>query len=161
MLIRDTRDRFPELKVLGLHGESLGGATTVAVLKYAPKVDFAVSDCAFSEIKPILTAGLRSMHLPEGLIGLSGFCAKLLYHCSYDEMRPIDSLARTTLPILFIHGADDDFIPPSHASAMHAAAEDHSELHLAEGAGHAASVLTVPEEYRRWLRGFLRDCDLL
>ena len=94
-------------------------------------------------------------------MGLANLCTKLLYGCSYDEMRPIDSLAKTSVPILFIHGADDDFIPPSHAEAMYAAAKEHSELHLAQGAGHAQSVLTVPEEYRRWLRGFLRDYELL
>ena len=161
LLIRDTRDRFPDLKVLGLHGESLGAATSVAVLRYSPKVDFVVSDCAFSEVKSILTAGLKSMHLPEKCILLSGFCTRLLYGVSYDEMRPIDRLKKATQPILFIHGAADELIPPSHAEDMHAAVEDHSELHLVDGAPHALSVLTAPEDYRRWLRGFLRDYDLL
>ncbi len=161
LLIRDTRDRFPELKTLGLHGESLGAATSVAVLRFSPKVDFVVSDCAFAEIKPILEAGLRSMHLPAGLIGLAGFCTRLLYHCSYSQMRPIDSLSKAKAPILFIHGAADELIPPEHAEAMHAVVADRSELHLVEDAPHALSVLTAPQDYRRWLRGFLRDYELL
>ena len=161
LLIRDTRDRFPELKTLGLHGESLGAATSIAVLRYSPKVDFVVSDCAFSEIKPILTEGLRRLHLPEKCIGLAGFCTKLLYHCSYDQMRPIDSLQKAKQPILFIHGAADELIPPDHALAMHELVAEQSELHLVEGAPHALSVLTAPQDYRRWLRGFLRDYDLL
>lgn len=33
-MIRDTRTRYPDLKVLGLHGESLGAATTASAMGY-------------------------------------------------------------------------------------------------------------------------------
>ena len=156
-LIRDSRARYPDARVFGLHGESLGGATTIACLQYNPPVDFAVSDCGFSEIKSVLRAGLRSMHLPGCFVGLASVCAKLLYGYRYGQMRPIDSLPGTKLPILFFHGAADDFILPFHSEAMHKAAADHSELCLIPGAGHAASVLTDPAEYRRRLEAFLQN----
>lgn len=154
-LIRDSRARYPDVRVFGLHGESLGAATTVACLKYDPPVDFAVSDCGFSEIKSILRRGLKSMRLPGGLVNLASLCAKLLYGYRYEQMRPIDSLPGTRLPILFLHGAKDDFILPSHAEAMHRAAADHSELHLIPEAPHAISCLTDPPLYRQYLEDFL------
>ena len=44
-LIDDTRARYSDIEALGLHGESLGAATTLTCLKYRPQVDFVVADC--------------------------------------------------------------------------------------------------------------------
>ena len=154
-LIADTRKRYPDLTLLGLHGESLGSATSVAVLDGKPPVDFVVADCGFSEIESVMRTGLRGMHLPGCLVHVASLCAKLRYGCSYREMRPIDSLKDNEVPILFIHGAQDDFIPPSHSQAMADATKGYSEIHLIKGAAHAQSMLTAPEEYRKIVRDFL------
>ena len=156
-VIRDTRKRHPELELLGLHGESLGAATTIACLKYRPAVDFAVADCGFSEITSVMAGALRKMHLPGALVRLTSVCAKLIYGCSFSKMRPIDSLKGTTLPILFLHGEKDDFVLPAHSVAMHHAAESHSSLHFIPNAPHAISVLTAPADYRRYVTDFLRS----
>ena len=156
-LISDTRKRHPEYTVLGLHGESLGAASTVACMKYRPQVDFAVSDCAFSEIIPVLKTGLRGMHLPAFLVYTASVAAKLRYGFSYSDMRPIDCLAGDRTLILFLHGAEDRLIAPAHAEALHRAAADHSRLSLIPGADHAASALTAPALYRELVTGFVGD----
>ncbi|MBO7422116.1 MAG: alpha/beta fold hydrolase [Oscillospiraceae bacterium] len=111
-LLEDTRTRYPEVHVLGIHGESLGAGTSIASLKEHPAVDFVVADCGFSEIKAVLKNGMKSGKLPEWPVDYASVFAKLLYGYSFDEMRPIDSLADNTVPILFIHGAQDDFYCP-------------------------------------------------
>lgn len=158
-LIRDTRTRYGDIRLLGLHGESLGAATTVAVLKYRPQVDFAVADCGFAEVGSILRAGLEGMHLPGGLLSVAGVFSKLRYGYAYPEMRPIDSLAGNTVPILFIHGDADGFIPYSHSEAMCRAAGDKGELRLIPGAKHAASIFTDPEAYRRYVEDFIQKVE--
>lgn len=160
-LIRDSRERYPDARIFGLHGESLGAATSIACLKYDPPVDFLVSDCAFSEIKSVIRGGMRSLHLPGWLASLSSVCAKVLYGFSYRQMRPIESLPGTKLPILFLHGAADDFILPAHAEALHQAAADHSELHFIPNAPHAVSCLTDPALYRRFVKEFLEKHGFL
>ena len=105
-LIRDCRDRY-QPAVLGIHGESLGAATSIACLEEKPQIDFVVADCGFSDISNVLKGGVKSMHLPEGLVSLASVCARLRYGYSYDMMRPIDSLADNEIPILFLHGAED------------------------------------------------------
>ena len=154
-LIEDTRKRYPDLTVLGLHGESLGSATSIAVLESKPPVDFVVADCGFSEIESVMRSGLNTMRLPGWLVHAASLCARIRYGWSYRDMRPIDSLADNEIPILFIHGAQDDFIPPSHSRMMAQATKGYSELHLIEGAAHARSMLTAPEEYRRIVEAFL------
>ena len=39
-LIEDTRSRYEGIKMLGIHGESLGAATSVACLKYHPQIAY-------------------------------------------------------------------------------------------------------------------------
>ncbi|MBQ6621612.1 MAG: alpha/beta hydrolase [Mogibacterium sp.] len=161
VLIEDCRKRFPDAKVFGIHGESLGSATSIAVLKYKPEIDFVVADCGFSEIRSVMAAGLRGMHLPVGLVGLASVCAKIRYGHYFEEMRPIDSLQDNEVPILFMHGTDDDFILPFHSENMNEANKGYSELHMIEGATHAASVLADPDRYRECVEAFFRTIGVL
>lgn len=160
-VLADGKKRFPFVSAWGLHGESLGAATTVACLKYQPDVRFAVADCGFSEITGVLENGMKSMGLPPVLVRLASLCAKIRYGYSFDEMRPIDGLRDNRVPVMFIHGTEDDFIPPSHSERMQAATRGYSELHLIPGAGHAASALTAPDDYRALLEAFLRKNGVL
>ena len=154
-LIRDSRSRYPDMRLFGLHGESLGAATSVAVLEYSPEVDFVVADCGFSDIRGVLAGGLRASHLPGWLADVASVCAKLRFGYGYGEMRPVDSLADNDIPILFMHGAADTFIPPAHSQRMRDATRGYSELHLIEGAGHAESILKDPKTYRACVERFL------
>ena len=159
-LIRDCRDRY-QPAVLGIHGESLGAATSIACLEDKPQIDFVVADCGFSDISNVLKGGVKSMHLPEGLVPLASVCARLRYGYSYDMMRPIDSLADNEIPILFIHGAEDSFILPENSERMEKETKGYSELHLIPGAAHAASVLTAPEEYQEIVEAFLAHINTI
>ena len=154
-LIRDTRERFAP-SYLGIHGESLGAATSAAVLRYRPEIDFVVADCGFSEIESVMKAGLRGMHLPACLVHLASLCARVRYGYFFHQMRPVDALGENRIPMLFMHGEEDSFILPAHSQAMQAATQGYSELHLIPGAGHAASILTDPETYRQDVEAFLR-----
>ena len=78
-LIRDSRARYLEAKLFGIHGESLGSATSIAVLEYKPPIDFVVADCGFSEITTVMQGGLRGMHLPAWLVHWASVCAKVRF----------------------------------------------------------------------------------
>ena len=54
------------------------------------------------------------------------------------------------------HEREDDFIVPAHSERMARATAGRSEVCLIPGAGHAASVLTAPDDYRALLEAFLR-----
>lgn len=154
-LIKDTKERYPDLTVLGLHGESLGAATTITSLKYGPDVDFVVSDCGFSDLENVLREGYRNAHMPAFLVDLADLGARLRYHYSIKAMRPIDSLGENEIPVLFIHGGDDSFILPKNSEDMANRTRGYSEFHTIQNAGHAESVLTDPDAYREYVAGFL------
>ncbi len=155
-LIEDTRTRYPELTQLGLHGESLGAATTVTVLKYAPAVDFAVADCGFSDIENVLREGYKNAHVPGFLFDLADLGARIRFHHALKDMRPIDSLDENRIPILFIHGENDLFILPENSRDMAGRTRGPHAVRLIPGAGHAESILTDPELYREYVSDFLQ-----
>lgn len=160
-MINDSRARYPGAGVLGIHGESLGSATSAACMQFHPDIDFAVCDCGFSEITSVMQRGLRGMHLPGFLVHVASVFAKLRYGYYYHQMRPVDALAGNQIPMLFIHGEKDDFILPFHSRVMQKATAGYSEIHLIPGATHAASALAAPEDYKRYLQAFLQKIHIL
>lgn len=159
-LIEDTRSRYPDMTILGLHGESLGAATTVTVMKYKPQVDFAVADCGFSDIENVLRGAYRSRHLPDSAVmTLADMGARFRYHYSLKKMRPIDSLDDNTVPILFIHGAEDSFIPPKNSEDMAGRTKGFHALHIIPKAGHAGSILTAPDKYGKYVSEFISEAS--
>lgn len=159
-LVQDTRSRYPELVTLGIHGESLGAATTVACLRYQPQVDFAVADCPFADIATVLKDGLRSARLPTFLVDLASLGAKVRFGYSYDDMRPIDGIETNQVPILFFHGEEDTFIRPEHSLRLQQAAVCRTERYVFPGAGHAESVLKDRAEYAGHVTAFLAGLGL-
>lgn len=156
-LIKDTIRRYPDIESLGLHGESLGAATSIAVLNYQPEIDFVVSDCAFKDIESVLSGGLKMMHIPQGFLKFAQFFIKLRFKVTFDQMRPMDSLKGNKIPILYIHGEGDQLIPSYHSEAMVAVTEGLKDLRLIKGAPHAESVFTAPEEYAEYVKEFLEE----
>ncbi|MBR4719256.1 MAG: alpha/beta hydrolase [Lachnospiraceae bacterium] len=157
ILIKDCRERYPDMTVFGIHGESLGAATSIAVLEYKPKIDFVVADCGFAEIINVMKGGLRDLHMPAWMLYAASVCTRLRYGYSYKQMRPIDSLKDNKIPILFIHGAEDTFILPFNSRAMQKETGGYSRIHIIPGAAHAASMFTAPEDYKRYVGEFLKD----
>lgn len=156
-LIKDTRERYTDITELGIHGESLGAATTVTCLKYKPNVDFAVADCGFSDIENVLKGLYKSFHVPTVIVDLADIGSRLRYHYAIKDMRPIDSLDDNDIPVLFIHGANDDFILPKNSEDMSKRTKGRTEFHTIPGATHANSVLTEPEMYKEIVKGFLEQ----
>ena len=160
-VIRDTYVRYGGNIHIGLHGESLGAATTLTALGEKPNVEFAVADCPFAELADILSRALAARHIPDLLVDLVSLTTRFWYGYSYQQMRPIDHLSDNTVPILFIHGAEDKFIIPDHSFRMAKATAGYSEVHLIHGAAHAMSAYTDPEAYRGYLKAFLDHIGVL
>ncbi len=156
-LVEDTRARHPELSQLGLHGESLGAASTISCLQYGPAVDFVVSDCAFEDIMGVLREGYKNAGAPVFLVDWANLGAQMRYHYALTDMRPIDALANNQIPILYLHGAEDAFIVPQNAQDLYDATTSPRDLHFIEQAAHAESVLVDPVAYKTYVQDFLQE----
>lgn len=69
-------------------------------------------------------------------------------------MRPIDALEGNAIPVLFIHGEEDDFILPQNSKDLYEKTSGIKELRLMRCAKHAESALVDPGTYSVCLTDF-------
>ena len=74
------------------------------------------------------------------------------------EASTTEALKHNTLPVLFIHGAADDFVPVWMTKNSYEACVSPKEMHLVEGAGHGQSYMTDKERCDKALKSFLGRC---
>lgn len=79
-------------------------------------------------------------------------CARR-FNCRFPSLRKVVSRL-SHMPILFIQGEKDSYIPVEQAVELHKLARGPKELWVVNGAKHNQSVLTAPREYARRLIGF-------
>ncbi len=155
LLVKDTRERYSDIRVLGLQGESLGSGTTVMSLKYSPDIDFAVADCCYADFRKVLAGAMKMVKLPSFLLNMADIGLRLAYGCSLSDMKPVEALKDNTVPILFVHGTEDSLIPASSSRELCDAANGLGTLCLIEGSEHAMSAIDAPDRYLETLREFL------
>lgn len=161
-LIRYVYHRFGDDIYLGLHGESMGAALQLMALKERPKLKFIVNDCGFARLIDVTTHNVGDMlHLPRWICYPANVASMCFFGFSYTELSPIDVLKDNEVPICFVHGEADTFIPCAHSEQMQAANKGYSELHLFPGAAHAESIDSDEAGYMRMLRAFLDKCGSL
>ena len=157
-LIEDTYSRYGDIK-LGLHGESMGAATSLMVLAKKPKVDFVVADCGFSNLYDLLHAAYDVAKVGTVLPSVN-IAMKLRYGYDLKKTSPKDALVGNEVPICFIHGEADTFILPENSQVNKDATAGYSELHLVPNAAHAQSREVLGEaEYRGIISDFLNNID--
>ena len=157
-LIEDSYKRYGNIK-LGLHGESMGAATSLMVLAKKPKVDFVVADCGFSNLYDLLHAAYDVAKVGTVLPSVN-IAMKLRYGYDMKKTSPKDALVGNEIPVCFIHGEADTFILPENSQVNKAATAGYSELHLVPNAAHAQSREVLGEaEYRGIISDFLNNID--
>lgn len=133
-----------------LHGVSMGGATVIHCADMKLKnVCGIVDDCGFDSILGISKALIVDMyHLPYFPIGyIAWFWSKILNHVDFDRSIGEKCVQDSDVPIVFIHGKDDHFVPARMSEMMYQACTAPKELHLIDHCGHAAAYMIAAEEY--------------
>ena len=147
---------YPELgrpRVIAGWGVSLGGAILLMAAAKEPALRAIVSDCAYADILPLLEREIpEGGHLPPLFTPGGLVASQVLYGVDYYNTRPADVVARIApRPILFIHGAKDDYTVPSNMATLAAAARTvpnaNVQTWLVPGAKHAQSYHTEGEVY--------------
>lgn len=155
-IISDLRKKFGEDIYLGLHGESMGAALSLMVLKDEKNIDFLISDCAYADLYELLVYNAKTLcHMPEFFTKRASKLCKKKYGFNFEDIKPYACIENTATPICFIHGENDDFILPLHCMTLYQAAGAYHEINSFPGAGHAGSFYSDPERYESIVKNFL------
>jgi len=144
-------DRFGLETPLFVMGVSMGAATVLMASDLAlPKsVKGIVADCGFTSPTEILRKCIPDYHLPVWPaypIGVLG--ARLFGRFDPAAADARVSLAHTDIPVLFIHGEADDFVPCQMSRDNYAACRSEKTLVTIPGAPHAVAYYQDPALYR-------------
>jgi pimeloyl-ACP methyl ester carboxylesterase len=160
--------RFPKSSGFGLAGESLGAATALqcnALVPAAglPQLSFVVADCSFSNMDEETVFQFEKRGLPACVAvpatALSSLLTRLRRGFFLREASPAAAVLEARSPVLFIHGAEDRFVPASMSIAMYDSmilAGKQAKLLIMPGAGHGKSWKTSPAVWERVALDFAR-----
>ena len=141
-----------------LSGISMGCTTVLMALglEMPSNVKGVVADCGFTSPKEIIRHVMRrNLHLGTGLLMLlMSLFTKLFAGYSYDEYSTVEALKDNKIPILFIHGKEDRYVPHEMTLKNYEACTAEKELLLVEGAGHGTSYLQDREGVEKALGAF-------
>ena len=146
-----------------VHGISMGAATTMMVsgevqhgIHQAPYVKCFVEDCGYTSVWDEFKSELKArFHLPPfPLLHIASKLCDWEYGWNFRQASALEQVKKCTLPMLFIHGDSDDFVPTWMVHPLYEAKPEPKELWLAPGPGHALSYKHNPEEYTARVKAF-------
>lgn len=163
MWIEYLKSRFGNDIILGLHGESMGAGTVMETIPLNDSIKFVIEDCGYSNFHELI--GFQITHayknrlvrkiLRPSLI-FANFFMKTKAKFSMKKIVPIDIVSSTSLPIMFIHGKEDYFVPWYMAVDLYKAkTKGYKELYLVEGAKHAEALEVNKILYEKKIMTFI------
>lgn len=157
-------DRIGEDCELILHGISMGAATVLMStgLKLPTQVKGAISDCAFTSAWDVFSSVLKTMyHLPPfPLMNIADKMNRQKAGYGLDECNAKREVAKAQIPILFIHGDADTFVPCSMVYELYEACKAQKQLLIIEGASHAEAYYKDTVKYEDAVRKFVDNVFL-
>lgn len=145
-----------DIKII-LTGISMG-ASTVLMAAGNPlpnNVIGVLADCGYTSAREIIKIVIRKMGLPPH------FCypfvrlgARVFGKFCLEETSAAEALANCNIPVLFIHGEDDNFVPCYMSRTNYDACSGKKEILIIPGAGHGLSYPVSPKLYLDTMRKF-------
>jgi pimeloyl-ACP methyl ester carboxylesterase len=133
-----------------LIGHSLGAAVALQTAAIEPRVQAVVAASTFSDLRTI--ASERAFGLPAWSLGPAFVRAERDGQFVVDEVSPMRAAAAIGVPVLLVHGQQDQDTLPIHSSRVFDALRVPKRLITVEQAGHNDVLRAeVWKEIARWL----------
>ena len=140
-------------------GESMGAAQLLQSLSSGARFCAIIAESSFSTFREIAYDRMgQPFHLGPwvgrtflwAVVESAFLRARWKYGLDMDNASPEDSVARTQVPVLLIHGQVDSNIPVRHSRLIHEWAPNTS-LWEVPGADHCGALNTAPDQFKRVL----------
>lgn len=156
----DMADSMWPGKAIILHGISMGAATVMMCSgdELPESVRGIVEDCGYTSVWDEFAGQLKEQFgLPTfPILNFSSFVCRLRYGWGFKEASALRQVEKSTLPMLFIHGDQDTFVPFHMVHELYDAKKQGEKiLYVSEGSVHARSYLAKPREYMEQVRNFV------
>lgn len=148
-----------DIKVI-VHGVSMGAATVMMMSgagNLSRNVKFIVSDCGYTSAWDEFEYKLKEMKIPtQPLLNTVNSINKHRAGFDFKDTSALESVKKASVPMLFVHGGADVFVPTYMAYILYdACASEEKDLLIVDGADHAQSFLDGQEQYEAKLDEFI------
>ena len=150
--------------LVGTLGKSMGGAIAIQHAAIDPRLAFCISISSFSDLTQMLIYRFKyEFKLPVfPSLQLADLMTTILSGMSFNAVSPVRDVAGIILPILFIHGENDRYVPPRMCKDLYdGKVEGIRSIYLAKNAGHADPFTINREEFTRQVHSFLERIGML
>lgn len=157
------KEKFGEDCKIILAGLSMGAATvTMSLDQNLPdNVKGVYADCPFSapkdEILKVALEEKTKLPKPAALLMIKN-AAKIWGHFNLFESSAVESVKKTNIPVLLIHGEADTFVPFEFSQKIAAANPEMVDLQSFPNAGHALCYFTDNKRYLQIVSEFYKKC---
>lgn len=150
----------PQARIV-MHGVSMGAATVMMTSgeETPANVVAFVEDCGYTSVWDIFASELNlRFHLPEHpVMDVASLVASMKAEYDFGKASSLDQVAKSTKPMLFIHGTDDDFVPFTMLQPLYdAKTQGVKQMYVVEGAGHGKASTTAGQQYWDTVFGFIK-----
>ncbi|MDW4525917.1 alpha/beta hydrolase [Rossellomorea marisflavi] len=144
-----------------LHGFSMGASTVLMTSgeDLPPEVKGIISDSAYTNLEDELAHQLKYLYdLPAfPLVDATFIVTKIRAGYSFKEASAVKQVKKNDLPLLIIHGAEDELVPTEMATEIYKAAGGKKDMWIVPGAGHTEGFLVNETEYSTKVIDFVNE----
>ena len=153
----------PDGTPIYLAGLSMGATTVLmaGALELPTNVHGIMADCGFTSAYDIWKhVAEDNLHLHYGLYAHAAdeLCKKRI-QIGAKDITTTDALQHCKVPVLFIHGTDDGFVPVEMTYENYKACNSPKKLLIVPGAEHALSYMVDREQYEKVTLEFWDEWD--
>ena len=147
-----------------VHGISMGGATTMMV-SGEPQPNYVkcfVDDCGYTSVWDQFKKELKEdFGLPAfPLMHTTSLLCDWVHDWNFKEASALEQVKKCPLPMLFIHGEKDDYVPTWMVNELYEAKPEPKEIWTVPNADHATSYKlnkgTYTEKVKQFLDKYIR-----
>lgn len=152
--------QYGEDIIVGLHGQSLGGGTVLEYLSIAqPNVKFVIADCPYSDLTELIGYQIKVLNKTPlfPLLNLVNLFLKRKAGFTLEQVSPIKAVKNSLLPVMFIHGTEDTYVPTQMSVDMYNVKQGAKKLLLIPKAVHANAFRIDPKLYTSETIQFIRS----
>lgn len=150
-------ERFGRDKKIFLIGLSMGAATVImaSALALPENVVGVISDSTYTSPRDILMKVGSEKNYPKKLMETFFSVGAFIFGgFDIDSADCVEAARKTKLPVLFLHGEGDFFVPCRMSRKVFASCGSEKKLVTLSNGGHCAGYIFNTEKYERAVRSF-------
>ena len=146
-----------------LHGSSMGAATVLMASgdELPSNVKAIIEDSGYTSVWDIFASEAKArFNLPTfPILNMFELVANIRAKYDIKEASAVEQVKKSNVPILFIHGDSDDFVPEYMCEELYEAANCRKDKLIIHNAGHTESRYKEPDTYYNKIFDFLENIE--